>query len=257
MKFKIGNSEFAVNIATSLALGTEVSTRITEGRGSALATLTMDHLVILSFGPGFRAAYQSQDLVVAGGREIVWLSRLARQSVDLLKGSDLIVPLVELAERNGYPVAFVGHRGASLQSGTVALRAAVPGLRVTCITAPPLGFDPEGPSADAILREVADSGARICFIALGSPKQECFAARGRNVVPGIGFVSIGAGLDFVSGRRVHPPLWIRRLALEWLWHLLVQPSGTFICYLHGVRILPRHVLGAIKQRIKSGSETTK
>lgn len=251
MKFRTGHGEIAVNIATREALEAEVRARFADGRGFALATLNLDHLVKLAADPEFRAAYQTQDLVVADGNPIVWLSRLARRPVDLMPGSDLVVPLAELAASCGHAVALVGSTEESLRLAARALRAAVPELNVACTIAPPFGFDPEGPQADAILREVAESGARLCFLALGAPKQEIFAARGRIVAPPVGFASFGAGLEFLSGRQTRAPLWVRRLALEWLWRLLRQPSRMFMRYLHCFRILPGHVLRALKQRGQS------
>ena len=226
MKFKTGNGEITVNVATKAALEMRVRERFADGQGFALATLNLDHLVKLAVDPEFRAAYQAQDLVVADGNPIVWLSRLARHPVELLPGSDLVIPLAELAAQSGHSVALV--------------------------IAPPFGFDPDGPDADAILREVADSGARLCFIALGAPKQERFATRGRTVAPGVGFASIGAGLDFLSGNQTRAPLWVRRFALEWLWRLLGQPRRMLMRYLHCFRILPGHVLRALRQRNSSG-----
>lgn len=252
MKFRTGEGEIAVNIATRAALEAEVSARLSEARGFALATLNLDHLVKLAADPGFRAAYQAQDLVVADGNPIVWLSRLARQPVDLLPGSDLVIPLTRLSARSGQSVALVGSTDESLHRAAAALKTAVPGLSVACTIAPPFGFDPEGPDADAILRAVEASGARLCFIALGAPKQERFAARGRTVAPGVGFASIGAGLDFLSGSQTRAPLWVRRFALEWLWRLLGQPRRMLMRYLHCFRILPGHVLRALRQRGSQG-----
>lgn len=252
MKFKTGNGEITVNVATKAALEMRVRERFADGQGFALATLNLDHLVKLAVDPEFRAAYQAQDLVVADGNPIVWLSRLARHPVELLPGSDLVIPLAELAAQSGHSVALVGSTEESLRRAGAALCAEIPGLQVALVIAPPFGFDPDGPDADAILREVADSGARLCFIALGAPKQERFAARGRTVAPGVGFASIGAGLDFLSGNQTRAPLWVRRFALEWLWRLLGQPRRMLMRYLHCFRILPGHVLRALRQRNSSG-----
>ncbi len=248
MKFRTGNGEIAVNIATRNALEAEVTDRLSSGRGFALATLNLDHLVKLAADPEFRAAYQRQDLVVADGNPIVWLARLARQPVTLMPGSDLVVPLAHWAAGAGQTVALVGSTDESLRRAAEALRQAVPGLVVACSIAPPFGFDPEGPQADAILRDVAQSGARLCFIALGAPKQELFAARGRVTAPQVGFASIGAGLDFLSGSQVRAPLWVRKLALEWLWRLLSQPRRMITRYALCFSILPGHTIRALRQR---------
>ena len=249
MKFRTGSGEIAVNIATHAALRDGVTQRLAAGQGFALATLNLDHLVKLAVDPGFRAAYQAQDLVVADGNPIVWLSRLAGRPVALMPGSDLVIPLAEWTAAAGQTVALVGSTDDSLRRAAEALQQAVPGLVVACTIAPPFGFDPDGPGADAILQEVAQSGARLCFVALGAPKQEIFAARGRIVTPQVGFASIGAGLDFLSGSQVRAPLWVRRLALEWLWRLLGQPRRMFMRYAQCFAILPGHIIRAVAQRM--------
>jgi N-acetylglucosaminyldiphosphoundecaprenol N-acetyl-beta-D-mannosaminyltransferase len=250
MKFTTGSGETIVNIATRPMLEDAVTARLGSGQGFALATLNLDHLVKLAGDPAFRAAYKAQDFVVADGNPIVWLSRLARQPVDLMPGSDLVVPLCELAHKAGKPVALVGTTDDSLRRAAVSLQTAVPGLVIACRIAPPFGFDPEGPEADAILRTIQRSGARLCLIALGAPKQERFAARGRVMAPQVGFASIGAGLDFLSGSQTRAPRWVRQLALEWLWRLLGQPRRMLMRYLRCALVLPGHTFDAMRKRFQ-------
>ena len=88
----------------------------------------------------------------------------------------------------------------------------------------------------------------MVFLALGSPKQEILAARGRMLVPEIGFASIGAGLDFLAGTQTRAPRIFRKLALEWLWRMLSNPRRLGLRYLHCMAILPGQVLGALRQR---------
>ncbi len=90
--------------------------------------------------------------------------------------------------------------------------------------------------------------AGLCLIALGAPKQEMFAARGREQAPGVGFVSIGAGLDFLSGHQVRAPRFMRMMAMEWLWRALQSPGRMIPRYLRCFAILPGLVRQAIRQR---------
>jgi len=160
---------------------------------------------------------------VADGNPVVWLGRLAGERLALLPGSDLVVPLARLAAETGTGVALVGATDAALEGAAARLRAEVPGLQVVHTAAPPMGFDPEGPAARAILTDLAAAGAGLCFVALGAPKQERFAALGRGLCPSVGFASIGAGLDFLAGTQVRAPRWVRRIAMEWLWRLALSP----------------------------------
>ncbi len=248
MKFGHNSAVVVVNIPTRAALFRALRDRMSARRGFALATLNLDHLTKLPKHPSFAAAYRAHDLVVADGRPVVWLSRLARAPVALMPGSDLIVPICELAAELGVSVAFFGSNDAALAGAAAAMQDRVPGLIICHRAAPPMGFDPNGAQADAALRAIADSGAGLCFLALGAPKQEMLAARGRVVAPQVGFASIGAGLDFLAGHQQRAPRLMRMLALEWLWRALQSPARMVPRYAKCFAILPGLVAQALRQR---------
>ncbi len=225
-----------------------VSRALSGRTGFAVATLNLDHLVKLRGSAVFRAAYHAQDIVTADGNPIVWMARLAKKPVDLLPGADLILPLCKLAAAHGAPVGLVGSTTASLDRAADALIAAVPGLDITARIAPPMGFDPNSPAADDMLRQLNAAGVALCFLALGAPKQEILAARGRTQTPQIGFVSIGAGLDFLSGTQARAPDWVRAIAMEWMWRMLSQPRRLIWRYAQCALILPGHAWRSVRMR---------
>lgn len=225
-----------------------VRDRLSRGEGFALATINLDHLVKMKDSQAFARIYAAQDLVVADGWPIVALSRLAGKPVDLLPGSDLVLPLCELAGELGVPVGFLGSTQEALEAAKEALRAHVPALNVALTVAPPMGFDPDGTAAEEMLARLSDSGIALCFLALGAPKQEAFAARGRREAPTVGFASIGAGLDFLSGRQQRAPRWMRKAGLEWLWRALSSPKRLIPRYAKCFAVLPGQVWRALKQR---------
>lgn len=228
-----------VNFPTEAALLADIEARLTTGQGFAIATLNLDHVVKMRRNAGFRRAYLAHSHVVADGNPIVWLSRLAgRPEVALVPGSELIAPVAALAARLGTPLAFLGSTEAVLQAAARQLQADYPGLKIAACLAPPYGFDPEGAAADAMLDEIAASGARICLLALGAPKQEVLAARGLARHPQLGFLSIGAGLDFIAGHQTRAPVWVRKIAMEWLWRMLSNPRRLARRYLDCALVLP-------------------
>jgi N-acetylglucosaminyldiphosphoundecaprenol N-acetyl-beta-D-mannosaminyltransferase len=254
--FEVGNYRLAINMPRRAGLMAEVAARLARGEGFALATVNLDHLVKLRQSAEFREAYRAQDLVVADGNPLVWLSRLAGDPVELVPGADMVVPLAGLAARQGVPVALLGSTEAALAGAAEALSARVPGVKVAARIAPPMGFDPAGPGGDAVLREVEASGARLVFLALGAPKQEILAARGRVITPGLGFASIGAGLDFLAGAQQRAPRIMRRLALEWFWRMLSNPRRLVARYAQCAAILPAHAVRALRQRHTGVRERT-
>lgn len=238
-----------VNVPTEAALLADVEARLRAGTGFAIATINLDHVVKLRRNPAFLRAYRAHSHVVADGNPIVWLSHLAgRGEVQLVPGSELIHPVAALAARLGTPLAFLGSTDPVLRAAAEALRAEHPGLQVAACLAPPYGFDPEGEAADRMLDEVAASGARLCLLALGAPKQEILAARGLARHPQLGFLSIGAGLDFIAGHQTRAPAWVRRIAMEWLWRMLLSPRRLARRYLDCALILPSLAGSALAAR---------
>ena len=237
-----------VNVATRSGLFQTIRSKFAATSGFCLATLNLDHLSKLPADPAFLAAYRAHDLTVADGRPVVWLSRIARQPVELMPGSDMILPLCWLCAEMEIPIALMGSSDAALAGAASALTKQIPTQKIVYAHAPPLGFDPQGPEADAILAQLSQSGAGLCFVALGAPKQEIFAARGRSQVPAMGFASIGAGLDFLSGHQQRAPMVMRKMGLEWLWRMLQSPARMVPRYAKCFAILPGLLVQALRQR---------
>lgn len=238
----------AITTPTRAGLLADLGEHLAEGRGFTLATLNLDHAVKLRTDPAFRRAYLAQSHVVADGNPIVWLCGLAGNRVELIPGSEMVEPLAALAAQHGVGVALFGSTQGSLDLAAERLEARHPGLKVVSKIAPPMGFDPMGEDAARLLAEVRESGAGLCFLALGAPKQEILAARAAELVPGCGFASIGASLDFIAGHQKRAPKWVQRIAMEWLWRMLGNPKRLAARYAACFAILPELGVSAVKAR---------
>lgn len=252
MIFEIQGRTIDVNVPSWAVLEARVTERLAQRRGFALATINLDHLVKLRTSASFRSAYAAQDFVTADGNPIVWMSRLAGRPVSLIPGSAAILPLVKIAAKQGVGVALVGSTDPVLKAAATYLEREVRDLEVVCCIAPPMGFDAKGPEAETVLERVADSGARLCFVAMGAPRQEVFAATGRKIAPNVGFVSIGAGLDFFAGTQQRAPDWAQKMQMEWLWRLFSDPRRLGPRYLKCLLILPGHMVRAALLRLRKG-----
>ena len=247
------DARVTVTVASQHALLADLRERLKEQTGFAVATLNLDHVVKLRQNKRFRQAYDKQTHVTADGRPVVWLSRCSGQSVDLVTGSDLVKPLAQLCADMSVPVALFGSTDRVLNAAKATLQDCYPGLVVAATVAPPMGFDPDSAQADALLGDVARSGARVCLLALGAPKQEILAARALKSYPQMGFLSVGASLDFIAGTQVRAPRLMRALAMEWLWRLLRDPRRLAIRYGACLALLPHLLLRAMFTR-RSGAQ---
>lgn len=248
------SSTVQVTVPDQETLLSDLADRFEQNQGFSIATINLDHVVKLGRDSAFRAAYAAHSHITADGNPIVWLSRLAGQSdVSLVPGSELIDPVAALAARKGMPVGLFGATEASLMAAAEALAEKHPGLEVAYIGAPPMGFDPDGPAADQAISDIGASGARVIFLALGAPKQERFAARAQQGLPAVGFLSIGAGLDFVSGAQTRAPAWVRAIAAEWLWRMMLSPKRLAARYGACILTLPGLTLRAVQARRRRGA----
>lgn len=251
MEFSFGDTTIAITCRDRAALLAEVRRRLDGGRGFTLATLNVDHLEKLRRDAGFRAAYAAHDLVVADGNPIVWLSRVARRPVALVPGSELVEPLAQAAARAGAPVALIAGSAAAADGAAAHLQRVAPGLKVVLRAAPGFPFDPEGAEAADLAHAIRGSGARLCLLGVGAPRQERFAAFAARHLPEVGFASVGAGLDFVAGLQRRAPAAVRGAKMEWLWRALSSPRRLGPRYVKGAAILPGHLREAVRLRSQS------
>lgn len=250
VQFRFGDDRIDVNVKSISDLLEVVAARLSTNQGFALATINFDHVVKLNHSKSFKAAYLAQDLIVADGNPIVWLSHLAGKPVELAPGSDLVMPLARLAAKADLPVALVGTTSRALEAAAMHMETEIPGLKIHLKIAPSLNFSATSKESDDILNKLNSSGVRLCFLALGAPKQEKLAARGRNICPMIGFASIGAGLDFLAGNQQRAPKFMRLLALEWFWRMIRSPIRLGPRYVRSFAVLPGLFVAALRLRFE-------
>lgn len=194
------------------------------GRGFRFFTLNLDHIVKLRHDPAFRTAYAGAELVSADGAPVAVLARRQAPGIKRTTGADLVRPLCKKAAELGIPVAFFGSSSETLERSAATLEAEFPGLKIVHREAPPFGFVPTSDAATEATKRLAESGARIVFVALGAPKQEFFAAHAAIHAPDLGMICIGAALDFVAGTQTRAPTLLQNSGFEWLWRLGTNPG---------------------------------
>ncbi len=219
-----------VNLFTPEQALAAVLARLEGSRSFMLYTLNLDHVVKLRGSAAFRRSYEAADLVSADGWPIVWHFRRRGVSLQRTTGADLAAPLCEKAALTGIPVFFIGPQAHVQRRAIDALRARHPRLLVAGTDSSIV--DPQDAAAmDDLARRVRASGARLCFICLGAPKQEFVAHALRARCEGVGFLCVGAALDFISGAVKRAPRWVQAIGMEWGWRLASDP----------LRLAPRYL----------------
>jgi exopolysaccharide biosynthesis WecB/TagA/CpsF family protein len=237
-----------INLASQAQAVEKIIAAARRAESFDIFTLNLDHMLKLRRDEKFRMAYKNADMVSADGWPIIWLARLKGARISRATGADMVVPLCAEAAQENVPVALFGSSDESLRAAAAHLRQQAPGLSIVFIKSPPMGFEPGSPEAEQELKRIEASGARLCFLALGAPKQELLAARARTMGIKCGFVCIGAALDFLAGSQKRAPQWMRRAGLEWFYRLASNPRRLAARYAGSALILAeslvRQLIGA-------------
>jgi N-acetylglucosaminyldiphosphoundecaprenol N-acetyl-beta-D-mannosaminyltransferase len=220
-------------------------------QGFCAFTLNLDHCAKLRSHRTFRRAYRRAQFVTADGFPIVMLGRLAGVRLRRTTGADLAAPLCAEAARHNLPIVLFGPNSKTLHRAQARLHRHIRGLRIVDAFAPGPNFDPNSSEADLAIERIRQSGARLCFIAVGAPRQEIFAARCLDRCPGIGLVCVGAAFDFIAGTQKRAPRAFQQVGLEWLWRLSSDPQRFAARYMRSAAMLPRLVVDVIPQAIST------
>lgn len=208
-----------------------------ERQSFTVFTLNLDHCVKLRGDGVFREAYQRARFVTADGFPIVALGRLLGQQLYRTTGADMVDPLCATAAEHRIPVFMMGTSDSVLRRASTILDQRHPGLVMRGTYAPSGDFDPHSSEAAEAIARIRMSGARLCFVALGAPKQELFADRAAKELDGVGFACVGGALDFIAGHQVRAPLVFRKAGAEWLWRLATNPRRLATRYVRCAALL--------------------
>ena len=231
---------WSVNVATMTTAIDSLVEAASAGEGFTCFTLNLDHLVKLRTDAAFQRAYRGARFVTADGEPVARIARRQWPSVRRTTGADMFLPLCQAAADHGLPVYLFGTSPGVLETTKARLAELTNGrLEIVGAEAPPYGFDPTGSQARACMDRIAVSGARLCLVLLGAPKQELFSALAVERGVACGFVCLGASADFVAGHQVRAPRAVQTAGLEWAWRLASNPRRLGLRYARCALLLAR------------------
>lgn len=179
-------------------------------------------IVLAARDDAFAKAMAEADIVHADGMPVVFASRLlgARALPERIATTDFIFDACAAAERHGLSFYFLGGREEDNARAVAWFTSRYPKLK---IAGRHHGY--YAPSdEDRIIAGVAAAKPDVVWLALGKPRQEFFALKLRDRLPGVGWIKTCGGLfDYYSGRSARAPVWMQRSGLEWLFRATQEP----------------------------------
>ncbi len=188
--------------------------------GAQIVTLGTEMVVLAQKDERFRSIVNASALSLC---DTVGLLTVARRRGAVLRervtGVELTERLCALAAKEGVPVYFLGGSDGVAADAAAILEVRFPGLRVAGTGH---GFFTED-ETPKIVAAIAQSGAKLLFVGMGSPRQELWLASHLSETGCGAGIGVGGSLDVLGGRVERAPHIFRRYGLEWLYRLAKEP----------------------------------
>lgn len=204
----------------------EIRRRLGRGEFTQHVVVNVAKMVHVQDDAKLRDSVLSCDIVNIDGMGVVWGARaLGHEVPERVAGIDLFERLLQLAAETGDAVFFLGAEQAIVAKTAEVMQAKYPALRIA-------GFH-HGyfwDNEEAVVDQIAASGAKLLFVAITSPKKENFINRWKERL-GVGFVmGVGGTFDIMAGKTERAPLWMQNAGLEWLFRVIQEPGRMWKRY---------------------------
>jgi exopolysaccharide biosynthesis WecB/TagA/CpsF family protein len=154
-----------------------------------------------------------------GGMPSLFLSLTRFQKINRLRGPTFTREFIE-SEKNSR-IMFVGNcSGKDLDK--ISKEFEIPMKNLFCYSklpfiAPKIQFSNK--DIEELAKEIKSKKIKYCFVCVGNPRQEILSFELSKLIKSAKFLSVGAALDFLLGRKKEAPKWIQELYLEWFYRL--------------------------------------
>lgn len=185
-----------------------------------IVTLNNEILLKAKSDEEYRDILNSADIRIIDSMGIKLVSFLKGEQVgDRIAGADLAAYILELSRKKGL------HIGVILEdagfSNAEDVKKALEGLNLTIFQYNSSSDEKE------FIRNNADllHNIEVLFVGTGAPQQERLIWNMKNVPTSLRLaIGIGGTIDFWTGKKKRSPAVLRKIGLEWLWRLIIQPS---------------------------------
>lgn len=204
----------------SMAQALETLTGFLDGDKSCLVVTVGPEMVMRAQeNKEFRDLVEGADLVVPDGTGILWAaSQCGYKLPERVAGIDLAVNFAGILAEKNMPLFMLGAAPGIAEKAADKLRQRFPKLVIAGT------HDGYFKDHDEVVKQIAASGAKAIYVAMGSPAQEKWVRQhgeAMGIKVGIG---LGGSFDVLSGMKKRAPVWMQKLRLEWLYRFICEPS---------------------------------
>lgn len=205
-----------------------------------VVTVNPEFVMLARRDETFGRVLERSELCLADGAGVVWaLRRRGCKLRDRAAGSDLVPALAATCASRGWRPFFLGARPGVAAEAARRLTARHSGLQVAGVHSGSPRPEDDEESVDLINEARPD----LLLVAYGHPRQELWIDRNRDRLRVPLAIGVGGSFDFIAGRARRAPRALRRIHLEWLWRLALEPWR-----LRRMSVLPLYAIAVLTAR---------
>ena len=199
---------------------TELQGYINEGKQSTIIAVNPEKVMSAQKDSILKNLINNSTFQIADGIGILLASKIKKgRIISRVTGVDMMARLLRFASEEKYPVYLFGAKKETVKKAAENILKDLPSIEIAGMTD---GYDKD---EQALITRINDSGARILFVALGSPKQELWIERNMGKLSNVlVFQGVGGSFDVFSGTVKRAPRFFRRFGIEWLYRLTSDPK---------------------------------
>jgi N-acetylglucosaminyldiphosphoundecaprenol N-acetyl-beta-D-mannosaminyltransferase len=184
-------------------------------------------IVNMSNDPLLYDSVHTCDIINIDGMGVVLGARILGHKIpERIAGIDLFHHLLQMSSDHKFPIFLLGAKEEIVLETRRQLERTYTHL---VITGHHHGYFWN--NEKVVVKKIRESGARLLFVGISSPKKEIFINRWKDQL-GVDFVmGVGGSFDVVAGKVKRAPLWMQKNGLEWFYRLIQEPNRMWKRYL--------------------------
>ena len=209
----------------------ELLDRLTTG---VLVTPNVDDLMKCQRDKEFCDMIRKADYTICDSKIVLLSSRfLGFPLKEAIPGSDFFPAFYKFHAKNeNIKIFLLGAKEGVGEKAKIEINKKVGREIIVGSYSPPFGFERSEVECSKIVRILNSTDANVVLVGLGNPKQTKWIFKYKDQLSNINiFLALGATIDFEAGNIKRAPKIYRKLALEWLYRMFMDPKRLIKRYL--------------------------
>lgn len=167
-------------------------------------------------------SYNSSDsIIIPDGIGTIIASKICGEKIKKkIAGIEVLDMLLDYCDKNRKAIYLLGSKENIIDKCIKNIKNIHPKLNI-------LGysngfFDIE--SCDSLIEDINDLKPYALFVAMGTPRQELFIEKYKNILPCSIFMGVGGSFDVLAGVKKRAPKWIVSIGMEWFYRVYKEPE---------------------------------